>query len=72
MTDENRRFYFDTAALWKFYRDEEGFIECQATRFISAGSDSGVSSYSFGIYRHSYDPDIITEMIRVHPRSSVS
>lgn len=26
MTDEKSRFYFDTAAVWKFYRDEEGSL----------------------------------------------
>ncbi|MDM8549319.1 type II toxin-antitoxin system VapC family toxin [Desulfobacterales bacterium HSG2] len=26
MADENDRFYFDTAAVWKFYRDEEGSL----------------------------------------------
>ncbi|MDM8522297.1 type II toxin-antitoxin system VapC family toxin [Desulfococcaceae bacterium HSG8] len=26
MTDENSRFYFDTAAVWKFYRNEEGSL----------------------------------------------
>lgn len=34
MADENSRFYFDTAALWKFYRDEEGSLNIR--RLVSS------------------------------------
>ena len=37
MTDENDRFYFDTAAVCKFYRDEEGSSNIR--RLVSNLSD---------------------------------
>ncbi len=37
MANENGRFYFDTAAVWKFYRDEEGSLNIR--RLVSNLSD---------------------------------
>lgn len=37
MADENHRFYFDTAAVWKFYRDEQGSLNIR--RLVSNLSD---------------------------------